>query len=139
VLPDYFERYPKPCYGGWGKLYLVVAPDGTVLPCHGATQITTLTFDNARERSLDWIWHQSSAFNAFRGDGWMREPCRSCPRKTVDFGGCRCQAFALTGAAENTDPVCMLSPNRELIDEAVAASSDSREYRYRVIAEPQRA
>jgi pyrroloquinoline quinone biosynthesis protein E len=139
VLPDYFERYPKPCYGGWGKLYLVVAPDGKVLPCHGATQITTLTFDNARERSLDWIWHQSPAFNAFRGDGWMREPCRSCPRKTVDFGGCRCQAFALTGAAENTDPVCVLSPNRELIDEAVAARGDSTEYRYRVIAEPQRA
>jgi len=139
VLPDYFERYPKPCYGGWGKLYLVVAPDGKVLPCHGATQITTLTFDNARERSLDWIWHQSPAFNAFRGDGWMREPCRSCPRKTVDFGGCRCQAFALTGAAENTDPVCVLSPNRELIDEAVAAPGGSTEYRYRVIAEPQRA
>jgi pyrroloquinoline quinone biosynthesis protein E len=139
VLPDYFEKYPKPCYGGWGKLYLVVAPDGKVLPCHGATQITTLAFDNARDRSLEWIWHQSAAFKAFRGDSWMREPCRSCPRKTVDFGGCRCQAFALTGAAENTDPVCVLSPDRELIDAAVAASSDSMEYRYRVIAEPQRA
>lgn len=139
VLPDYFEKYPKPCYGGWGRLYLVVAPDGKVLPCHGATQITTLAFDNARDRSLEWIWHQSAAFQAFRGDSWMREPCRSCPRKTVDFGGCRCQAFALTGAAENTDPVCVLSPDRELIDAAVAASSDSMEYRYRVIAEPQRA
>jgi pyrroloquinoline quinone biosynthesis protein E len=139
VLPDYFEKYPKPCYGGWGKLYLVVAPDGKVLPCHGATQITTLTFDNARDRSLEWIWHESAAFNAFRGDGWMREPCRSCPRKTVDFGGCRCQAFALTGAAENTDPVCVLSPDRGLIDAAVAAPSDSMEYHYRVIAEPQRA
>jgi PqqA peptide cyclase len=139
VLPDYFEKYPKPCYGGWGRLYLVVAPDGKVLPCHGATQITTLAFDNARDRSLEWIWHQSAAFTAFRGDSWMREPCRSCPRKTVDFGGCRCQAFALTGAAENTDPVCVLSPDRELIDAAVAASSDSMEYRYRVIAEPQRA
>ena len=139
VLPDYFEKYPKPCYGGWGRLYLVVAPDGKVLPCHGATQITTLAFDNARDRSLEWIWHQSAAFQAFRGDSWMREPCRSCPRKTLDFGGCRCQAFALTGAAENTDPVCVLSPDRELIDAAVAASSDSMEYRYRVIAEPQRA
>jgi pyrroloquinoline quinone biosynthesis protein E len=139
VLPDYFEKYPKPCYGGWGRLYLVVAPDGKVLPCHGATQITTLAFDNARDRSLEWIWHESAAFKAFRGDSWMREPCRSCPRKTVDFGGCRCQAFALTGAAENTDPVCVLSPDRELIDAAVAAQSDSMEYRYRVIAEPQRA
>jgi pyrroloquinoline quinone biosynthesis protein E len=139
VLPDYFEQYPKPCYGGWGKLYLVVAPDGKVLPCHGATQITTLSFDNVRDRSLEWIWHQSPAFQAYRGDEWMREPCRSCPRKTVDFGGCRCQAFALTGAAENTDPVCTLSPNRAMIDEAVATPSDSLEYRYRVIAEPQRA
>jgi PqqA peptide cyclase len=139
VLPDYFEKYPKPCYGGWGKLYLVVAPDGKVLPCHGATQITTLTFDNARDHSLEWIWRESAAFQAFRGDSWMREPCRSCPRKTVDFGGCRCQAFALTGAAENTDPVCVLSPDRGLIDAAVAARIDSMEYHYRVIAEPQRA
>ena len=112
VLPDYFEQYPKPCYGGWGKLYLVVSPDGRVLPCHGATQISTLTFDNVRDHSLDWIWQESPAFNAFRGDSWMREPCRTCPRKAVDFGGCRCQAFALTGAAENTDPVCILSPER---------------------------
>jgi PqqA peptide cyclase len=139
VLPDYFEQYPKPCYGGWGKLYIVVAPDGKVLPCHGATHITTLAFANVREHSLEWIWHESSAFRAFRGDEWMREPCRSCPRKTVDFGGCRCQAFALTGAAENTDPVCTLSPNRELIDAAIAAPTDSLDYRYRVIAEPQRA
>jgi PqqA peptide cyclase len=139
VLPDYFEKYPKPCYGGWGRLYLVVAPDGKVLPCHGATQITTLTFDNARDRSLEWIWQESAAFKAFRGDDWMREPCRSCPRKTVDFGGCRCQAFALTGAAENTDPVCVLSPDRGVIDAAVAAPIDSMEYHYRVIAEPQRA
>jgi PqqA peptide cyclase len=139
VLPDYFESYPKPCYGGWGKLYVVVAPDGKALPCHGATQITTLSFDNVRDHSLEWIWHESSAFRAFRGDGWMREPCRSCPRKTVDFGGCRCQAFALTGAAENTDPVCTLSLDRGMIDAAIASPSGSLEYRYRVIAEPQRA
>ena len=137
VLPDYFQQYPKPCYGGWGKLYLVVAPDGSVLPCHGATQITTLTFDNARDHSLDWIWQHSHAFQAFRGDEWMREPCRSCPRKTVDFGGCRCQAFALTGAAENTDPVCVLSPERGQIDAAVAAPAEILDYRYRVIGEPQ--
>jgi pyrroloquinoline quinone biosynthesis protein E len=139
VLPDYFEQYPKPCYGGWGKHYIVVAPDGKALPCHGATQITTLSFDNVRDRSLEWIWQESPAFRAFRGDEWMREPCRSCPRKTVDFGGCRCQAFALTGAAENTDPVCTLSPNRGMIDTAVETLDDSLEYRYRVIAEPQRA
>ncbi|MGH7581105.1 MAG: pyrroloquinoline quinone biosynthesis protein PqqE [Gemmatimonadales bacterium] len=140
VLPDYFEQYPKPCYGGWGRLYIVVAPDGKALPCHGATQITTLSFDSVRDRSLEWIWRESSAFRAFRGDEWMREPCRSCPRKAVDFGGCRCQAFALTGAAENTDPVCTLSPDRGMIDAAIAPPSDAApEYRYRVIAEPQRA
>jgi pyrroloquinoline quinone biosynthesis protein E len=139
VLPDYFEKYPKPCYGGWGKLYLVVAPDGKVLPCHGATHITTLAFDNVRDRSLEWIWQQSPAFQAYRGDEWMREPCKSCPRKAVDFGGCRCQAFALTGAAENADPVCVLSPDRHMIDEAVATPAETLEYRYRVIAEPQRA
>jgi pyrroloquinoline quinone biosynthesis protein E len=139
VLPDYFEQYPKPCYGGWGKLYLVVSPDGRVLPCHGATQITTLTFDNVLDHSLEWIWQESPAFNAFRGDAWMREPCRSCPRKTVDFGGCRCQAFALTGAAENTDPVCTLSPDRGLIDAAIGEREEPLEYRYRVLAgEPQR-
>ncbi|MBA3553490.1 MAG: pyrroloquinoline quinone biosynthesis protein PqqE [Gemmatimonadales bacterium] len=139
VLPDYFERFPKPCYGGWGKLYLVVSPDGRVLPCHGATQITTLSFDNVRDRSLDWIWQESSAFRAFRGDSWMREPCRSCPRKVVDFGGCRCQAFALTGAAENTDPVCTLSPERGTIDAALELHEGAAEYRYRTLAgEPQR-
>jgi PqqA peptide cyclase len=139
VLPDYFEKYPKPCYGGWGKLYLVVAPDGKVLPCHGATNITTLTFDNARDHPLEWIWHESPAFQAFRGDGWMREPCRSCPRKTVDFGGCRCQAFALTGAAENTDPVCTLSPDRAIIDAALAEQPEPA-YQYRILtAQPQRA
>ena len=139
VLPDYFEQYPKPCYGGWGKVYLVVAPDGKALPCHGATQITTLTFPNVRDHSMEWIWQESPGFNAFRGDGWMREPCRSCPRKAVDFGGCRCQAFALTGAAENTDPVCILSPERGIIDAAVAEPVVP-EYRYRILAgEPQRA
>ena len=137
VLPDYYERYPKACYGGWGKLYLVVTPDGKVLPCHGATQITTLTFDTARDRSLEWIWHESPAFQAFRGDSWMRDPCRSCPRKAVDFGGCRCQAFALTGAAENTDPVCTLSPHRGIIDAALAEVPEP-DYRYRILtAEPQ--
>jgi pyrroloquinoline quinone biosynthesis protein E len=122
VLPDYYETYPKPCYGGWGQQYLLVMPDGRTLPCHGATHITTLTFPNVRERSLQWIWEESPAFQMYRGDGWMREPCRSCPRKAVDFGGCRCQAFALTGDAANTDPVCTLSPLRARVDEALAGA-----------------
>ena len=136
VLPDYFEAYPKACYGGWGKVYLVVAPNGIVLPCHGATQITTLNFDNVRAHSLEWIWSESEAFRAYRGDAWMKEPCRSCPRKTVDFGGCRCQAFALTGDAANTDPVCTLTPLRRIIDDALhEPSRPMDEFQYRYIAD----
>lgn len=140
VLPDYYEAYPKACYGGWGKLYLVVTPNGMVLPCHGATQIDALQFDSVRDHSLEWIWSQSDAFNAFRGDSWMKEPCRSCPRKAVDFGGCRCQAFALTGDAANTDPVCTLTPLRRIVDAALTqAAEENLEYAYRYHAgEPQR-
>jgi pyrroloquinoline quinone biosynthesis protein E len=133
VLPDYYESYPKPCYGGWGHVYLVVAPDGRTLPCHGATHITTLRFDNVRNRSLGWIWAESPAFQAFRGEEWMAEPCRSCPRKAIDFGGCRCQAFALTGDATNTDPVCTLSPLRSVIDRAIEEATGREEYRYRYL------
>ncbi|HXE56451.1 MAG TPA: pyrroloquinoline quinone biosynthesis protein PqqE [Gemmatimonadales bacterium] len=144
VLPDYHETYPKPCYGGWGNFYILVAPDGRALPCHGATEIARLSFPNVRDHDLRWIWEASPGFNAFRGDGWMKDPCRSCPRKAVDFGGCRCQAFALTGDAAATDPVCVLSPHRDLIDRAVAAADASvdgaGEYEYRAIGkEPQRA
>lgn len=131
VLPDYYEAYPKPCYGGWGNVYLVVAPDGQTLPCHGATHITTLRFDNIRDRSLSWIWTESSAFQAFRGEQWMKEPCRSCPRKALDFGGCRCQAFALTGDASNVDPVCTLAPSHSIIDRAVHDATGPTTYRYR--------
>jgi PqqA peptide cyclase len=133
VLPDYYESYPKPCYGGWGHVYLVVAPDGRTLPCHGATHITTLRFDNVRDRSLGWIWAESPAFQAFRGEEWMSEPCRSCPRKAIDFGGCRCQAFALTGDATNTDPVCTLSPLHSIIDRAVEETTGREEYQYRYL------
>jgi pyrroloquinoline quinone biosynthesis protein E len=133
VLPDYHESYPKPCYSGWGQVYLVVMPDGRTLPCHGATHITTLQFDNVKDRSLHWIWTESPAFRAYRGDEWMKEPCRSCPRKAVDFGGCRCQAFALTGDASNTDPVCTLSPLRHVIDDAIREASGPPDYRYRYI------
>ncbi len=134
VLPDYHESYPKPCYGGWGKHYLVVMPDGRTLPCHGATHITTFRFDSVRERALRWIWEESAAFQAFRGDGWMQEPCRSCPRQAIDFGGCRCQAFALTGDATNPDPVCTLTPLRTIIDKAVREATGPPDYRYRYLS-----
>ena len=139
VLPDYHESYPKPCYGGWGKHYLVVAPDGRTLPCHGATHITTLRFDSVRDHALGWIWEESPAFQAFRGEAWMQEPCRTCPRKAIDFGGCRCQAFALTGDATNPDPVCTLTPLRTIIDKAVQEATGQPAYRYRYISlEPER-
>jgi len=139
VLPDYHESYPKPCYGGWGKYYLVVMPDGRTLPCHGATHITTLRFDNLCDHPLRWIWEQSPAFQAFRGDEWMQEPCRTCPRKSLDFGGCRCQAFALTGDATNADPVCTLTPLRTIIDSAVQEATGPPNYRYRYLSlEPAR-
>jgi pyrroloquinoline quinone biosynthesis protein E len=139
VLPDYYQRYPKPCYGGWGNLYILVTPDGRALPCHGATEIKTLQFDNVRDRPLQWVWEESPAFSAFRGDSWMKEPCRSCPRKAQDFGGCRCQAYALTGDATNTDPVCTLSPQHDLIEAVLEEIAPTVEYRYRYIGgEPQR-
>jgi len=120
VLPDYHEQFPKPCMGGWARAYMTVTPGGEVWPCHAAGRITTLTFDNVRDRPLEWIWHESNAFNRFRGEAWMPEPCRSCPRKAVDFGGCRCQAFLVAGDASLTDPVCSLAPQRHVIDAAVA-------------------
>lgn len=124
VLPDYHEQYPKPCLAGWARRFLTVTPNGDVLPCQAAGDIKTLSFENVREKSLEWIWYESAAFNAFRGYDWMPEPCRSCPldRQEIDFGGCRCQAFALTGDASRTDPVCIFSPDRHLIEEAVAAA-----------------
>ena len=134
VLADYYEAAPKPCYLGWAKRYLVVSPEGLALPCHAASQITSLAFPNVRERSLDWIWNEAPGFQAFRGDDWMKEPCRSCPQKAVDFGGCRCQAFALTGDAANADPVCSLSPFRRLLDEVLAEPAAPIEYQYRSFA-----
>jgi len=117
VLPDYYETRPKPCLNGWGQRYLTVNPVGDVLPCQTASSaIPDLRFENVRARSLDWIWRESESFNRFRGTEWMPEPCRSCPQKEIDFGGCRCQAALLTGNAANTDPVCTLSPNRTYVD-----------------------
>jgi PqqA peptide cyclase len=116
VIADYHEAHPKPCMHGWGARQFTVSPNGNVLPCPAASAITSLEFDNVRDRSLADIWHDSSSFNAYRGTGWMRDPCRSCARKEIDFGGCRCQAFLLTGDAANTDPVCSLSPARGAVD-----------------------
>jgi pyrroloquinoline quinone biosynthesis protein E len=112
VLPDYFGDRPKPCMNGWGRRYLTVNPVGEVLPCPTAGEIPGMRFENVQQRSLSWIWTESEAFNRFRGTAWMPEPCRSCDRREIDFGGCRCQAALLTGDAANTDPACALSPHR---------------------------
>ena len=122
VLPDYHEKYPKPCMGGWGARQLTVAPDGRVLPCPTAHDVP-LPPVSVRERSLRWIWEESPLFNAYRGTSWMPEPCRSCVRRETDFGGCRCQAFALTGDAARTDPVCALSPDHGIVVAARAQAS----------------
>jgi pyrroloquinoline quinone biosynthesis protein E len=132
VVADYHEPYPKPCMHGWGRRHIVIAPDGRALPCPAAGQIVGLGVDNVRERSLDAIWHHSAAFTRFRGSEWMPEPCRSCPRKEVDFGGCRCQAFQLTGDAARADPVCQLSPDHYLVRAVVDAAGAQRPLRSRV-------
>ncbi|WP_299740821.1 pyrroloquinoline quinone biosynthesis protein PqqE [uncultured Roseobacter sp.] len=111
VPADYHEDYPKRCMGGWGTSGLNVIPDGTVLPCHAAQSIPHLSFERVQDRSLSDIWYHGAAFNAYRGTDWMAEPCQSCERKTVDFGGCRCQAMAIVGDAAATDPVCIKSPH----------------------------
>jgi len=128
VLPDYFESFPKACLHGWGRVFMTVAPDGAVLPCQTAREIRGLKFDNAREHSLEKIWFESEAFCKFRGTDWLPEPCQSCPRKETDFGGCRCQAFLLTGDATATDPVCSLSPKHSLITEALAEAEPEKEH-----------
>jgi pyrroloquinoline quinone biosynthesis protein E len=137
VLPDYYESRPKPCLNGWGQRYLTVNPIGDVLPCPTASSaIPDLRFENVRARALDWIWRESESFNRFRGTEWMPEPCRSCPQKEIDFGGCRCQAALLTGNAAKTDPVCTLSPNRTVVDavfrDANSSSDDARDWTYRI-------
>ncbi|WP_410662360.1 pyrroloquinoline quinone biosynthesis protein PqqE [Amycolatopsis sp. lyj-84] len=116
VVADYYEQYPKPCMYGWGARQLTVAPDGNVLPCPASTAIETLTFDNVRDKPLAWIWYESGSFNAYRGEDWMPDTCGTCDRRSIDFGGCRCQAFQLTGDAAATDPVCSRSPRRDVVD-----------------------
>jgi pyrroloquinoline quinone biosynthesis protein E len=119
VIPDYYGRFPKACMGGWGRKLILIDPAGRALPCHAAGVIPGVHFDNVRQRSLDWIWNQSPAFNKFRGEEWMQEPCRSCDRRNDDFGGCRCQAFLLTGDAAATDPACSLAPRHDVVIEAL--------------------
>ena len=119
VVPDYFEKRPKACMNGLGSIFLTVAPDGTALPCQSARILPGLEFPNVKTHGIREIWYDSAGFNRFRGDAWMKEPCRSCPEKTRDFGGCRCQAYLLTGDPTNADPVCELSPHHGLVTEIV--------------------
>ena len=123
VIPDYWAKRPKPCMGGWGSTILNVTPQGKVMPCHAAASIPGLEFTSVRERPLRWIWQESPAFQRFRGTDWLPEPCRSCELKEVDFGGCRCQAMALTGDATATDPACALSPLHEAMFSVARAES----------------
>ncbi|MCI0399813.1 MAG: pyrroloquinoline quinone biosynthesis protein PqqE [Gammaproteobacteria bacterium] len=125
VVPDYYETRPKACMNGWGAVFLTITPDGTALPCHAAGQLPGMTFPNVRDHSIDWIWNDSPDFNKFRGFDWMKEPCRSCPERFKDFGGCRCQAYMLTGDAANTDPVCDLSPRHQVVLDAIAAAKEA--------------
>lgn len=133
VVPDYYARLPKACMGGWGRRFMVVDPTGRALPCHAATTVSGLEFVNVRDRSLAWIWAHAPSFNAFRGTDWMAEPCRSCERRELDWGGCRCQALALTGDAAATDPACHKSSHhaamvelatREAQDPATPSAAD---------------
>ncbi len=133
VVPDYYARRPKSCMGGWGRQFLNISPAGKVLPCHAAESMTTLSFDSVRQRPLADIWLNSEAFNRYRGTDWMSEPCRSCDRREIDWGGCRCQAFAILGDAAATDPACGLSPFHEqlvrLAESDAAAETPPFEYR----------
>jgi len=117
VTPDYYEERPKACMSGWGSVFLDISPDGSALPCHSA-RLLPMDFPNVRTHSLQHIWKHSAAFNQFRGDDWMQQPCRSCTEKAQDFGGCRCQAYLLTGDAAATDPVCAKSAYHHLIENA---------------------
>jgi pyrroloquinoline quinone biosynthesis protein E len=130
VVPDYHARFPKPCAGGWARRSLNVTPSGKVLPCHAAEAIPGLEFWNVRDRSLRDIWASSPAFNAFRGTAYLPEPCASCERREIDFGGCRCQAYLLTGDARATDPVCHLSPSHDIVTRMAAIHADEP-YHYR--------
>ncbi len=131
VVPDYYEERPKPCMNGWGAVFLAIGADGVALPCHQARMLPGFDFPHVDKASIRWIWYESPAFNRFRGFDWMDEPCRSCPERFRDFGGCRCQAFLVTSDAANTDPVCSLSPMHYKIVRAVECAQ-------RVTPQPER-
>ncbi len=141
VVPDYHARFPKACMGGWGRQLLLIDPAGRALPCHAAGVIPGMRFANVRKHRLDWIWHNSEAFQKFRGEDWMPEPCRSCDRRKEDFGGCRCQAFLLTGDASATDPVCELAPLHHIVEDAVredatlGSAPEAREAPFHILQE----
>ena len=125
VVPDYYDTRPKACMNGWGNIFLTIAPDGTALPCQAARQLPGIDFPNVLDRGVQWVWDDSPAFNRYRGYEWMKEPCRTCPERTKDFGGCRCQAFQLTGDAAAADPVCSKSPDHHLIQTALAQTAET--------------
>ena len=132
VVPDYYAKKPKSCMGGWGRQFLNITPAGKVLPCHAAESLTFLDFDNIKDKPLSWIWEHSESFNRFRGTDWMPEPCRSCDRREIDWGGCRCQAFALTGNADAADPACEFSPYRNVLEEPLSkVGTETPEFIYR--------
>ena len=135
VVPDYYAKRPKSCMGGWGRQFLNITPAGKVLPCHAAESLNFLEFDNIKDKPLSWIWENSEAFNRFRGTSWMPEPCQSCDRREIDWGGCRWQAFALTGNENATDPTCEFSPYRNVLDEPLAnvGKEEIPEFIYRKI------
>jgi pyrroloquinoline quinone biosynthesis protein E len=124
VTPDYYAEFPKACMDGWARRFLLIAPDGLALPCHAAHRLPGLRWERVTERPLAEIWRDSPGFNAFRGEDWMPEPCRSCDRRHIDYGGCRCQAYFMTGEAASTDPVCSLAPDHHLIEAARAEQGE---------------
>jgi PqqA peptide cyclase len=123
VVPDYYARFPKACMGGWGRKLMLINPAGKVMPCHAAEVIPGMTFENIREQTLASIWRESPSFQRFRGEDWMAEPCRSCDQRTIDFGGCRCQALLLAGNAAATDPACSLAPAHHIVESALLAAN----------------
>lgn len=124
VVPDYYAKYPKACMGGWGRKIMLVTPEGDVLPCHAAKILPGMKFENVQTRPLREIWEKSDSFQRFRGESWMPETCRSCERRALDFGGCRCQAFLLVQDAGATDPVCSLAPKRGVVDAVLEQVND---------------
>jgi PqqA peptide cyclase len=134
VVPDYYAKFPKPCMGGWGRKAMLITPRGDVMPCHAASVIPGLLFENVKEKSVKEIWESSEAFQRFRGEDWIEEPCKSCERRASDFGGCRCQAMLLAGDAAATDPVCSLSPLRAKVDAILAAVPAPPNFNFPLVA-----